>query len=436
MKINKFSLKKKCFFISLILLAPEIQAESDSVLFNYIASEPFTQAQRSVLETRACRSLTDPIKVRLLLDKVDSSGELISLKINGKEINTVIEPFKEGVTFIKPFEITSSSNISGQWVTMSEGTPKYVTVIDKSEPYCFSILKVSVDRVYPLGLIPIFPGSPFHYLCIGGDNVERKEGPVFDPDKGEKEAPDEVKNEVNVGNKLYFYSHTFYKKGTPRKILIGYNNDAVPLYHDLDNPIIQDVKDVNEYNQLFPYFNSVDAIHTFLTGSVDLLLSERNVQSVELTVSQRKDGKSASFKWNRVNANDENTLNILRLALSDDTGLVKPASGQSDAEDIYLKNGFYTSQGNTTPNTFYRGTLVTSAGLNEKYASNITPLSLSASTGGDINLVNTDSITLRLKRDDAGNYTAWFYGQPLQFSDVIFAGKKVATAKMVRDTCY
>ncbi|EIP3426026.1 hypothetical protein LSE82_004878 [Salmonella enterica] len=438
MKKHNISLMKRGILLSLILMSPEILAaeKSENLNFHYTKGTA-DGVGRIGQQVRACRSLTDPITVKFVLDNVDSRNEQINLKINGKDIKSIIEPFRESASFIHPFTLSSSSKISGIWGVMKETQPDYYDKLtEKKEPYCFdSRRQVRPDAVVPFGLLSIpYTGDTFSPWCYYPKRII--DGPVYNNEKPLSEAPEEVQYAVRNGNKQYFFDHIFYKKGVYTKVPVPGSSHPIRQEFRFDGPF-DEVSNAGELDYTLPYEHSSDATDTRLSGFMDLHLSQRNIQSVELTILRKKDKKAISFRWSRFDTGSEAHTNILRLKLSGDTGLVKPASGQSDAEDMYLNNGFYAPyKTKTAPNTFYRGTLVSYNGLNDKYTSHTPLLSLPASIEGDINLVNTDSITLELKRDDTGNYMAWFYGQPLQFSDVIFAGKMVATAKTVRDECY
>lgn len=418
--MNKFSPGRRWFFISLALFTTGIYAGTvEHLNFNYKRDR--VDAGRAGMQVKACRSLTDPITLRFEVADVDSYGEQINLKINGEDINGIIAPFRKDASFNHPFTISSSVSMQGYWVSYQR--------ITKKNPYCFYMYEQDGSDLKKL--IPKLPGS---FFCKIYEPLA--DGPVYNYNNDIKYAPPEVQDAWNRGDVDYFRKHIFYydeERGPDTPQSNSDDPDNVLKTHNITSPgFFKGVKDVRQYDDSLPFWSGNYSFHTFVSGYNNFTLSQRNIQSVELTILRKRDNKTMSFRWGRFDARNERNLNILRLTLSgSDTELVKPASGQSDESDQYQTLAFYTGK-----QSFYRGTLVPGGGLTDEYRSHIPPLSLPASIEGDINLVNTDSITLKLKRDNGGNYTAWFYGQPLQFSDFNFAGRTVLTASQVKDTCY
>ncbi|OSJ90432.1 hypothetical protein, partial [Salmonella enterica] len=157
-------------------------------------------------------------------------------------------------------------------------------------------------------------------------------------------------------------------------------------------------------------------------------LNNRNISALTLTLVYDK--TTYTWKWRR----DDSLMirNRLYLAQVNGGGAVLPAG--IDASDPY--NNFYK---NGTP-IFYRGTLVTDGSLNmdsyNDYIKKVIPLSLPANKQGDINLVNTDSLTFTLGAGNNGAPTLRVFGQPLKFAPLTVNGKEAASAMQVRNACY
>ncbi|ECD7244841.1 hypothetical protein LVO39_005315 [Salmonella enterica] len=106
--------------------------------------------------------------------------------------------------------------------------------------------------------------------------------------------------------------------------------------------------------------------------------------------------------------------------------------------DPYKGASFYTRD---VASGYFRGTLVAGKSLNSTYTdyNKFMPLSLPPATPGDINLVNTDSLTFKIGMTNGtagGDPMVTVFGQPLKFGPLYAGDKEMISAMKVRNACY
>lgn len=478
MKMNCDSLIRKWLLFSLLLLSPEIMAEN--LNFNFTRPDALTLEPRLSLQTRACHSLADPMNVTVRFVSLGDTKNLkVSLAVHGQSVNSSYAPLSsvqvksrlsenntEGVTtgFTVPWGVNVQGSVAGTGVASAMST----RVVYSGE-YCFDS-DSTVNFPLPTGnLAPIFDeGDSDNYVQLsdtrrvaslfrkynsdgtfidigkmGGCEYNNRNIRRYTPDQSvdyywpessfvNNQVPSGIENKITAKN-LYLY--IFYR----RKTEISESRDK--QFNFKKNINEQSV--VSDFLYNFPlsvvgdkgpagagYYTS----SSLGSGGFDFTLSNRNILSMELTVTNPSGGSSV-FKWTR-NPNQNNYINNVLLfdnSLVDGNVLV-PGDYSDDA---YQKADFY---GTDVNQDYFRGTLVRAGLLNNNYKefNNNTPLSLPPDVRGSINVVNTDNLIITIGKGNDGKYTAMVYGQPLKFAPVYLAntGKVVSSAMLVRNACY
>lgn len=450
--MKKFSIspENKGILFSLLLLPQGIMA-AENLNFNY-TRDSLSLPPRVSLQVKACHKLTDPIKIRFVVRDIDVRDDRVTLKINGLDLSGNIAPFKDKTTFIIPFKIDYTEETTQTVGFVVPGRPSKAPVYRYEQPYCFSNLfwSNSYGSIYGGRTFGYSPISVNNYLCE--TKVKTGIGYYFDYEQPLELIDDPVVYKVlrwkkSVDNEIrdFFEGQNFFFK---KKILVS---PGVKGVRDIDDKITYapdsykgtagSIEKLMEPNDKKMPSNSKAINFIRVNGGINYDVSQRNITSIELKIV-KKGGKENVFRWERSkNVNDEKTQNVLKI-ISPGTVISLPSADTLlPEEDMYSKLNFYTTG---AKNSVFRGTLASSLDLSdayENYVKNRIPLSLPADKSGgkrgDINLVNTDSITLVVSKDNkTGEYSVVTYGVPLKFSDVISAGKQVASALSVRNVCY
>ncbi|HDC2548019.1 TPA: hypothetical protein O7139_005463 [Salmonella enterica] len=465
MKMNKFSQKKKTPLI-LLLLSPTIFAASDNLNFNYSAPVINSLNPRFSLQTNVCHSMADPIAITVGFKKgMQPESYNISMTVNGAPVykgyaglSALASSGKRtaDTDFQIPFRVSFHGSV--------KGTDTYIrhTPDSYSEPFCFDPrsefndgeIKYYSPSTY--GYFPLFEHYPdelapdrtpeavknnesdFQRYCGNGQRVETKdqehfwsEGyPIYNP-----KIPAGVKKGMdrNGNGEQFLTSGLFYLKYIP----------AVdqPIISYIDNPyttsdLINNADGSVTFTfPLYPKDVSEDSKGFVLRDGNDFVfnISNRNISSLILDISRKDSGEHSIFKWQR----DSNSLSHI-LAFQ---GLPADFSLPSPGENNITNDPYQQFYSGDTVHQVFRGTLVTELSLKkeyENYIDNIMPLSLPTNTTGDINLVNTDSLSFLIGQDNehSGSDFLRVYGQPLKFAPLMAGGKELASAKKVRDACY
>lgn len=470
--MSKVSVCSKITFMGLMLaLSSGGNAKDEPELFDsfdyFASSEGAKFSSHSALQVKACHALSDPITVRLVVNDVDTLQDTINLKINGSPVDRFISPFKDGADFSIPFKV----NVSGdtEQVVMNKTARPY----NNADITCYSKDNPS-NTVKKNGTLQFLNGVDYTY---GLSPIRGFVSATSVPDtKQDKECRDKV-NKLGFAEIYHFDPYEPLDKADPvvqKNLKLGeaaavefltgprafwfVTDTTRPL--DANPALTNQVGDVvkNLYNDSnlvdvnttvdnrYPHL--MDASWSKVKGAIKYDITQRNINNIELTISERTGGiwflhaavKVSKFKWTRLNPDDEKTRNVLRLTLDGNAGVITSQSGLlSFPEDKYSENNFYETKSGMG---ISRGTLVPATKLNDaydKYVKNTQnyPLSLPAVNDGDINLVNTEEIVIFVSKDhDSDKYSALVYGQPLQFSDILSGKRLLAPAGAVRNTCY
>ncbi|ECU9385506.1 TPA: hypothetical protein ACIVB1_001859 [Salmonella enterica subsp. diarizonae serovar 61:l,v:z35] len=477
-------MKSKQSLLSLLValaMAPVMVAEASDdsntpLNFNYNRPSSLSLDPRLSLQTRGCLSLVDPMKVNIRFQNgIDVSGLKVNVKVKGAPAsrnyvlytpaaatlsrqrsndNTGIDD-----SFLVPWSVVTNgkAQLTGQY-TVQTPYKKWYTY---ERPFCFKAgHTLSGAQAQPTdafntgGLIPIYQTGhpPYVYSNGRGKDLgnrgdcsfingyeEIHTGPTYDtPSTPEDNTP--YTGYWPDYNVLPSYirdsvlNRVFYRDKLLHEVFPNSYNDNDDINNTVD-PVKQNTSEVSwdlplaggnrEYNKM-----------TLKEGGFDLTLANRNISELTLTVTNDKTGKSSVFTWKRDDSGNKLLNNTLSLMNKSDasTGLLKPGVIQ-DGSDAYKASNFYTDG---VKQDYFRGTLVDQELLSPVYTNFVkgTPLSLPAVSQGSINVVSTDSLTIRLGQNN-GEYNASIYGQPLKFAPVKTAdGTVLSTAQQVRDACY
>ncbi|EKC2495413.1 hypothetical protein OOO55_004559 [Salmonella enterica] len=453
MKRVNTSLTKTGILFSLVLLSPGVMA-AESLNFNYTLPGALSLEPRLGLQTRACHALSDPMKIKFIVKDIDPANDVVNLKVNGSDVSSAMVPFKDNVNFIIPFKVDYTGSTTQTMQVVLPGTPAQAEKTEPTNGYCFLNVQISswsaTGGGKTFGYPPLTPGQlDSGWGKMVGDHCRQRlkdarNKMYFDYDKPLSEADPEVQKMISQGPGvgipfLVQTQHNAFFKG--RTII----SPAVPAGPEIHNDL---TLSPDSYNGTTGVVNQDITVHSSpqsgikgvnfikVNGEIDFDISQRNISSIELKIV-KKGGEENVLRWARSNINDETTKNVLKL-MSTGTITSAPSVGSNLlVDDMYSKNDFYTAG---AKNGVFRGTLASRSDLNDSYKVYVednTPLSLPAGSRGDINLVNTDSVTLEVtKNNQTGEYSVLAYGVPLQFSDVLSAGKTVASAMSVRNICY
>ncbi|EBV1275804.1 hypothetical protein D6T17_28115 [Salmonella enterica subsp. enterica serovar Oranienburg] len=443
MKANHILMSRKWIFYSLFLLSPGILA-AENLNFNYTQAGELSLDPRLGLQAKACHSKSDPMDIRVHFDNINVGSNFnVTLAIQGAEYPKSYGVFTKAVQskqsvpdpdFMVPWRVNVKGGASGNYnfnAYHSATTPEW------GDSFCFILSKPEYDK-YPFtdGFRPYFYGEPeYNQYCgnkpllydqyyVWGGNPKTTNMPSwYDKDFPTGRPPADqawytAKQRFLAGNIKFF---TTYKPGKPafnRIESAGFNNSTDKEFAD------------SKFTYRFPLGADNNLGVQVDNGDFVLRLNNRNISALTLTVTNA----NASEVWSWKAANDDAYKNRLYLNHQPTLGMQPSVS---DASDPYLTNKFYKE------NRYYKGTLTPGVYLMPAYTDyirNIMPLSLPATSDGEINLVNTDSLTFTIgKVANAGGYGSLSfraYGQPMKFAPLVANGKEVASAMQIRNACY
>lgn len=477
--MSHVSLTRKWILLSLVLLSPDILA-AESLNFNYKRVDTLSLEPRLGVQARACHSKADPMDIMFRIDKGINITKpyKVMLSISGeayaKNYAVFTSSAKTGGNIGSDFLVPWSAYAKGAAKVNESNSASIPAVPAKnSQPFCFSgSSPYYYSIIYPpsysvAGLIPIFKDSPYYadplgYLTaadfekICQRTLERWESST-NPDAvdGVNSARYYWPSGVDLWeHRLVKYTEISRMTGSSfiESRIKQYGKYALQIEQ---SPVIfftkrteyqpprTEIHTVIKNNNMDENCTTSNCNFTFLTGegnhgnfiqdggSFLVRLNNRNVTSLTLTLVYDKE----TYTWNWQREQDSSSLTSNRLYLVNSTegrGTVLPKI--IDADDPY--KSFYKNG----DQNFYLGTLVTAGSLNmgtyNDYIKNVIPLSIPSSKAGDINLVNTESLTFSLGAGSNGAPTLGIFGQPLKFAPIIVNGKNAASAMQVRNACY
>ncbi|EGG8416783.1 hypothetical protein HHY55_004662 [Salmonella enterica] len=429
MKIYNTSLIKKGILLSLVLLSPEILA-AESLNFNYKRADTLSLVPKLGLQARACHSKGDPMDIRVRFGNIFSSTDLnVILVVQGAAypINYAAFSVASGKTkntgndtdFLVPWNVHVKGNTSGNYLhtAITPATPD-----DWGSTFCF-VQGYGGGSGNTMGLKPFFKGSyEYDNLCAGLPLIFSTDY-VWGGDPNTTPMPTHIATAITQ-NRNFLVDYKFHTKFIPGK----------PSHHiteakDFNNSVDNTFTD-NNFSYRFPVGGEDNFGVRIDNGDFIFKLKNRNISSLTLTVSSG----GASESWNWKTADGDADKNKLYLNHTSAIG-IKPSA--DDKNDPYYVNKFYKE------NRYYKGTLSAGTFLTQAYIdyiNNVIPLSIPPASDGEINLVNTDSLTFSigqaLPSQGYGSMTFSAYGQPLKFAPLTVNGKEAASAMQVRNACY
>lgn len=455
--MNQVSVSRKWMLFFLVLLSPEILA-ADNLNFNYKRAGTLSLEPRLGLQARACHSKGDPINIEFKFSEL-SPPPKIELRISGDNYTKGYSVFRtaSGIVvadartdpdFQVPWRVRTSGQVTGQVAQNSPAVQEkwnYPFCFDVNHPGNFNDLAMSA---HTMGLFPVFrpdyfadghtywqitkpPGDSRTQEQFNWDEWSRwcsnksvYHDPVVlwngDPKDG---IPQEIKHQIDIAPEVWTFlvPRVFFVSHTPGQA----EGSGPDVWVALGQPRPGDSRDP-DYIYHFPINNSNDKKPTVLThGEFSFRLDNRNIKLLKLTL--KSNGIESVWTWSR------SADNTSWLHLSKTGNLpIEQVNNLNDSSDPYSVSNFYTRT-----QSYFKGTLVAKSFLKGGFTNHVPPLSLPPDSDGDINLVNTDSLTFRIgKAKNNSNWTVSVLGQPLKFAPIYINGKEAVSAMQVRDACY
>lgn len=439
MKENNIVISRKWIFYSLFLLSPGILA-AEKLNFNYTLAGELNLEPRLGLQAKACHSKSDPMDIRVHFDSINVGSNFnVTLAIQGAEYPKSYGVFTKAVQskqsgpdpdFMVPWRITVKGGASGNY-NFNASYP--ATMPEWGDSFCFINDDIDYNKFpYTDGLKPIFYGEPNYNKYCTDKPLLYQEYYVWGGDPKTTVMPSWYTKDFPKGGNVFLTPKQNFLTGNI-KFFTTYKPGA-PAFDRLDNKGFNSTEDKgfadNSFIYRFPLGADNNMGLNIDNGDFLLRLNNRNISALTLTVTSG----NASEVWSWKAANDDAYKNRLYLNHQPALGMQPSVS---DASDPYLTNKFYKE------NRYYKGTLTPGVYLMPAYTDyirNIMPLSLPATSDGEINLVNTDSLTFTIgKVANAGGYGSLSfraYGQPMKFAPLVANGKEVASAMQIRNACY
>ncbi|ECI3889828.1 hypothetical protein AHV09_23975 [Salmonella enterica subsp. enterica] len=463
MKVYNTSLIKKGILFSLFLLSPEILA-AENLNFKYTRADASSLDPRLSKLAKACHTLTDPLNINVQFGGMLTNNVRVKMRVYGSNASKGYavytlpgSPGKSASGSVNRAALKSSTtdpdllvpfglSVRGQAnLQVAQPVIRPVLVTEYDDPFCFSKGVYRDKYKFPAsdGAPPIYDlppytpwlsdnSSDFETYCLGsGRQTPSNQEDTYWPHYGE-DIPGPVANGIEKGGwDGYLGKYIFYRgkkqvdsgKTETTEKWVNFNQTADKAFTALST----------EYD--FPIYKGDTSFSGLQSGNFNLQLFNRDVTRLELEISQVQSGYQPSvniFTWKRDNSYLNNVLAY--------QGVTTHQLPQEPAGDI--ENDPYQTFYKNISQSYFRGTLVDDSSLNQKYKdqiNNIMPLSLPAKRPGDINLVNTDSLTFKIKMTSGiygGNFQVTVYGQPLKFGPLYTGSKMALSAMQVRDACY
>ncbi|EGN2452125.1 hypothetical protein IIF46_004374 [Salmonella enterica] len=468
-------LTRKWILLSLVLLSPYILA-AESLNFNYKRADTLSLEPRLGVQARACHSKADPMDIIFRTDKSMNITKpyKVMLSISGgaydKNYAVFTSSAKNGGNIDSDFLVPWSANAKGA-AKVNESNSVTIPAVParNTDPFCFSddgpyyYSILYPPRYSVAGLLPIFKNPPYYVDPLGrltAENFAKKcQKYLTWLEDSHSELLTSIDYYWPYGTDLYDHrlvNYTDIKKITGSdaiereikahgKYYLQIEQSHVVFFSSRTKyqPPRTEINTATLNNNVDETCTTSSCNFTFLTGKGNngnliqegglflVKLNNRNITSLTLTLVYDKE----TYTWNWQREQDSSSLTSNRLYLVNSTegrGTVLPKI--IDADDPY--KSFYKNG----DQSFYRGTLVTDGSLNmgtyNDYIKNVIPLSLPSNKTGDINLVNTESLTFSLGAGSNGAPTLGILGQPLKFAPIKVNGKDAASAMQVRNACY
>ncbi|WP_272517450.1 MULTISPECIES: hypothetical protein [unclassified Providencia] len=453
--MRNLSIKKCCLLMSLVLFYPKI-VTSKTLDLNYDNISDLALTPRSALQLNACHTKADPMLINVNFEPMFiGSNFTATLIINGDNYTKNYAPFNSLSGMIKTVGVDSDFLIP--WMVlvngMSIGTELYtmqtpdksVTTYEYSNAFCFkrdyNQAGLGAKDAWPSNdFLPIF--AYIQPMIYEGNGTNHRVGGFKSPGdcshvpetQSDKSAnyfwpdyyspPDYIMNNKEPD---FLLKHRFYTKRTAKTIIIP--GSSTIQQRPFSPNISDDKHKENNFVYRFPFGKENNKGIRIDNGVFSFKLNNRNISSLILTINNS--GLTETWSWS-VTKNDKNTLHLTHTQNFGFSAL------GSDKNDPYFINSFYKDE-----NNLYKGTLVDKTSLTQKYIDyirDVKPLSLPSNSMGDINLVNTNSLTLNIgQKNSQGGYNSMTfraYGEPLQFSPLIQNGNEIVSAMQFRNACY
>lgn len=473
MRKHCISLKSKGIFTFLVLLSSGSMA-ADNLNFNYMRTDAPSLEPQLGLQARACLSKTEPMDIHFQFKPMLTKNIKITLTVDGAPVSKSYAVFSSAAKSINvagskntdpDFQVPWAVSVVGGAVTVVGSGLKPDVGSGHPESYtgefCFSdgypgnsgfpgihnpLLNPSrgyfpLFKSFPRKLLPTysreFAGINeqfFRDKCGNGQRqiiLDAAHRWPLPPPIG-LAVPGAVQAKLDVWGAEFLKEGMFFLNYLPAK-----PDDNVSVQNTYKPGIIQELTKVpGPVTYTFPisHPDSSLSLNQLEKGNVDLRLNNRNISSLSLTLGTSDGSSVAVWEWKA----DNSSKNKLHLTHKSQYP-VKPAG--NDNSDIYHINDFYKPEAVNDVNGYYKGTLVSGSLLNQKYkdfVNNIIPLSLPPDIQGDIDLVNTDSLTFIIgqEQDYNGAFVLSVSGKPLKFGPLIIDNKEIMSAMQVRDACY
>ncbi|EBC1279781.1 hypothetical protein G6T08_005070 [Salmonella enterica] len=461
MKVYNTSLIKKGILFSLFLLSPEILA-AENLNFKYTRADASSLDPRLSKLAKACHTLTDPLNINVQFGGMLTNNVNVKMRVYGSNASKGYavytlpgSPGKSASGSVNRAALKSSTtdpdllvpfglSIKGQAnLQVAQSVSRPVLVTEYGDPFCFSKGVYRDQYKFPAsdGAPPIYYRPPytkwlsdnssdFETYCVNsGKERPSNQEDTYWPHYGE-DIPGPVANGIEKGGwDGYLGKYIFYRG---KKQVDSGKTETTSKWVNL-NPTVDKAITALSTEYDFPIYKYDTSYSALQSGNFNLQLFNRDVTRLELEITVF-DGDPPSinlFTWKRDNSYPNNVLAYQGATLQ----IAQEPGGdiENDPYQTFYKN---ISQ------SYFRGTLVDDSSLNQKYKdqiNNIMPLSLPAKRPGDINLVNTDSLTFKIKMTSGiygGNFQVTVYGQPLKFGPLYTGSKMALSAMQVRDACY
>ncbi len=448
MKKHDASMIKKGILLSLALLSPEILA-AENLNFNYTRADASSLDPRLSKLAQACHTLTDTMDINVLFGEMNTQNVRVVMSVYGKNAGKGYSavyslPGTSGKSatdpdLVVPWSLTFKGAAS---LTVEQTSTTPVTDTAYDDPFCFpdNGQNSNPQWIVSKGQIPVYDNPPyagsygskdFQKYCM---NFNRENGgentywPEF------QNPPQTVRDGLNkpwdeYQGKYIFYRHKY-----------SYDTGATEQHDSWSD--IEQTKDaaggsssvpgvVNE----FPIYKEGTLNSVLRNGKFLIKLNNRNVTRLILDIYYTDLGTHSIFTWKRDGGYLSNVLAF--QGVQESIAVISAGDIQNDPYQPFYNDSVKGSK------AYFRGTLVEEGSLNQKYKDyikNIMPLSLPPAYRGDINLVNTHSLTFKIGSANGsaagGSTMVTVYGQPLKFGSLYSADKEAVDAMQVRNACY
>ncbi|EAB2832362.1 hypothetical protein YS65_000735 [Salmonella enterica subsp. enterica] len=447
MKVYNTSLIKKGILLSLVLLSPEILA-AENLNFNYTRADASSLDPRLSKLAQACHTLTDTMDINVLFGEImDTRNLRVTMTVYGKNAGKGYSavyslPGTSGKSatdpdLVVPWSLTFKGAAS-LTVEQISTTPVMETVYD--DPFCFSLKTPQGNSIYANSnkMPPIYSQPPyakgysnkdFKKYCwdfnrVNPDNREDTYWPNYD------ERPDVIakgmaKSWGEYQGKYMFYRHKYSTDSGATEQHSNWSNIEQSVDAAGGSSAVPGV--VNE----FPIYQKGAANSVLRNGKFLIKLNNRNVTELKLDIENTYLGAHSIFTWKRDGGYLSNVLAF--QGVQEAFEILSAGDIQNDPYQSFYNDGGKGKK------AYFRGTLAEAGSLNQKYKDyikNIMPLSLPPAYRGDINLVNTHSLTFKIGSVNTTGTTVTVYGQPLKFGPLYSADKEAVDAMQVRNACY